>query len=142
MRSANGVSLGLRPEGATCRQCGGVTCGQCEDTTHALYEGATQSSGSRIRDTRAQCNCTGFGLTAAHCSACAHTFGEGHTMYPTFRFAGSDLSERVRHFLAPPEPRTGRWVWFSPYPEPWTGPGSGSPGFGSEPRFRTGLRHH
>ena len=70
----------------------------------------------------------------------------GYAAYPTFgqafRFVGSDPSERVRHCLPPPEPRTGLRVRFSPNPEPWTGPGSGSPGFGSEPRFRTGLRHH
>ena len=71
---------------------------------------------------------------------------QGYAAYPTFgqafRFVGSDPSEWVCHCLPPPEPRTGLRVQFSPNPKPWTGPGSGSPGFRSEPRFRTGLRHH
>ena len=38
-----------------------------------------------------------------------------------------DLRVRqVCHFWGPPEPRTGLPVRFSPHPEPWTGPGSGS----------------
>ena len=63
-------------------------------------------------------------------------------LLPTFGFDGSDRSGRVRHFWGPPEPRTGLPVRFSLHAEPWTGPGSGSARFRSEPRFRTGLWHH
>jgi len=48
-------------------------------------------------------------------------------------------SGQVHQVQALPEPRTRLWVQFSPNAEPCTRPGSSSPRFGSEPKFRTDL---
>ena len=49
---------------------------------------------------------------------------------------------QVHNNCPPPEPGTGLSVQFRRYAEPWTGLRSSSQKFGSEPWFRTGLRHH